>query len=255
MDDETFSNVYADDARAGAYAKLEFPGTYYLAYRDLPSIIGKHVRGTRALDFGCGTGRSTRFLRQLGFEVVGVDISDSMLARARARDPQGEYHLVPDGDLGGLGARAYDLAMCAFTFDNVPTMKKKVALFRGLKRLLRDGGRIVNLVSSPAIYVNEWLSFSTKAFPQNRNATSGDTVRIVMLDVEDARPVEDVIWTDHDYLAAYKQAGLAPIQIHRPLASPSEPFAWVSETTIAPWTIYVLGNGLASYTRSILKRK
>ncbi len=41
-----FSNVYDDKARADAYAKLEFPGTYYLAYRDLPAIIGEHVQGT-----------------------------------------------------------------------------------------------------------------------------------------------------------------------------------------------------------------
>ena len=34
-----FKNVYEDDIRADAYAGLEFPGTYYLAYRDLPEII------------------------------------------------------------------------------------------------------------------------------------------------------------------------------------------------------------------------
>ena len=48
-------NVYSDQRRAEAYAKLEFPGTYYLAYRDLPEIISKHVTGrTRAVDFGSG---------------------------------------------------------------------------------------------------------------------------------------------------------------------------------------------------------
>jgi hypothetical protein len=31
-----FRNVYEDSKRADAYAKMEFPGTYYLAYRDLP---------------------------------------------------------------------------------------------------------------------------------------------------------------------------------------------------------------------------
>ena len=53
-------NVYEDADRAEAYANLEFPGTYYLAYRDLPRIMSAHGRGTRAVDFGCGTGRSTR---------------------------------------------------------------------------------------------------------------------------------------------------------------------------------------------------
>ena len=50
--DTDFSNVYADSERADAYAELEFPGTYYLAYRDLPAIIAGQVTGRQALDFG-----------------------------------------------------------------------------------------------------------------------------------------------------------------------------------------------------------
>jgi ubiquinone/menaquinone biosynthesis C-methylase UbiE len=235
-----FSNVYDDRARAEAYAKLEFPGTYSLAFRDLPAIIGEHVRGKKAIDFGCGTGRSTRFLRGLGFDAVGVDISEPMLARARERDPEGEYRLVSGDALGGFASDTYDLVLSAFTFDNVATVEKKVALFQALKRLLKGGGRIVNLVSSPEIYVNEWASFSTKDFPENRTARSGGKVRIVMLDVEDRRPVEDILWTDQDYQDVYKRAGLLPIKTYRPLASGSDGNSWVSETTIAPWVIYVL---------------
>jgi ubiquinone/menaquinone biosynthesis C-methylase UbiE len=239
---ETFSNVYDDKTRAAAYAKLEFPGTYYLAFRDLPALIGEHVPGRKAIDFGCGTGRSTRFLRELGFDVTGVDISEPMLAQARERDPRGEYRFVPDGDLSALPADTSNLVLSAFTFDNIPTIEKKVALFRSLKRLLKRGGRIVNLVSSPDIYHNEWASFSTKNFPENRTAQSGEKVLIVMLDVEDRRPVEDILCSDEDYRQVYKAAGLIPIETHRPLGKQTEAYAWVSETTIAPWVIYVLGH-------------
>ncbi len=235
-----FSNVYDDHARSEAYAKLEFPGTYYLAFRDLPAIIGEHVRGAKAVDFGCGTGRSTRFLRELGFDVVGLDISEPMLVRARERDPRGEYRLVPDGDLGELEADTYDLVLSAFTFDNIPTMEKKVALFQSLRRCLKAGGRIVSLVSSPDIYVNEWASFSTKDYPENRNARCGDRVLIVMLDVEDRRPVEDIVWTDEGYRDVYERAGLKLIETRRPLAKENDGHEWVNETAIAPWTIYVL---------------
>ena len=66
-----FKNVYEDGEYSDAYSKLEFPNDYYLAYRDLPNIIGKHVIKTsrKAIDFGCGTGRSTRFLKKYGFEM------------------------------------------------------------------------------------------------------------------------------------------------------------------------------------------
>jgi ubiquinone/menaquinone biosynthesis C-methylase UbiE len=235
-----FTNVYNDQRRADAYAELEFPGTYYLAFRDLPALIRQHIQGTKAIDFGCGTGRSTRFLRGLGFDVIGVDISEHMLALARKRDPGGEYCLVSDDTLSELAGNTYDLVLSAFAFDNIATMDKKVALFQSFQSLLKPGGSIINLVSSAEIYVHEWASFSTKDFPENRTAQSGDKVLIVMLDVEDRRPVEDIFWTDQDYQEVYKRAGLRLLKTHRPLGYGTEPYSWVSEITISPWVIYVL---------------
>jgi SAM-dependent methyltransferase len=237
---EEFRNVYADAARAEAYAGLGYPGTYSLAFRDLPMLLRQHVRVGRALDFGCGAGRSSRFLASLGFDVVGVDVAEPMLLRARAADPRGDYRLVSDGDLDGIEAGSFDLVLCAFTFDNVPTLERKVQLFAQLRGCLAEGGRIVNLVSSPEIYRHEWASFSTKDFPENESARSGEIVRIVMLDVPDRRPVEDVLCTDDSYRDAYARAGLSVLETHRPLGRADEPFAWVAETTVSPWTIYVL---------------
>ncbi len=86
----TLKNCYEDTVRASAYARLEFPGTYFLAYRDLPALIDEHAQGARALDFGCGSGRSTRFLKSLGFHAVGLDISEDMIRNARALDADGD---------------------------------------------------------------------------------------------------------------------------------------------------------------------
>ncbi len=235
-----FSNVYDDAKRAEAYSKLEFPGTYYLAYRDLPNIISDHVKGTNALDFGCGTGRSTRFLRRLGFTAVGVDISEDMLKKAKELDPKGDYRLIEDSDLSQFKHKSFDLVLAAFTFDNIPTMRKKVIIFKGIRNLLKGQGRIVNLVSSPEIYTHEWASFSTKDFPENKQAKNGDKVRIIQADTEDKRPVVDIIWTPRYYQETYKKAGLVIVETYKPLAKTSEPYRWVNETRIAPWTIYVL---------------
>ena len=96
MDDRRrFVNVYDDELRARSYAELGFPGTYGLAFRDLPALFARQVSGRRALDFGCGTGRSTRFLRGLGLEAIGADVSPPMLERARQLDPAGDYRAVP----------------------------------------------------------------------------------------------------------------------------------------------------------------
>jgi len=235
-----FTNAYEDSRRAESYAKLEFPGTYYLAYRDLPQIISRHVRGKKAIDFGCGTGRSTRFLCGLGFETIGLDISKDMIDKAGEIDATGNYHLIEDNGLSTLEGNAFNLVLSVFTFDNVPTMEMKVRLLRELSGLLSREGRIVNLVSSPGIYTHEWASFTTRDFPENRDAKNGDKVRIIMTDVDDCRPVEDILWTDQAYREVYRRAGLELVGRYKPLAKKSEPFEWVNETRIAPWVIYIL---------------
>jgi SAM-dependent methyltransferase len=237
----TFENVYGDPRRAAAYARLEFPGTYYLAYRDLPEIIARHVTGKRALDFGCGTGRSARFLKKLGFDTVGVDIAEDMLKQARAQDGEGEYYLVSDGDLSQFPSGSFDLVLSAFTFDNIPTAASKVRNLKEIRRLLKPGGKLVNLVSSPEIYLYDWASFSTSDFPENKKAKSGDRVKIIMTDVDDHRPVVDIVWSDAAYRKNYEEAGLNVEQVHKPLARESEPFRWINETKIAPWVVYLLG--------------
>lgn len=235
-----FTNSYEDVTRADAYAKLEFPGTYYLAYRDLPEILSEHVRGTRALDFGCGTGRSTRYLRERGFAATGVDIAAQMVQNARAIDPLGDYRLVGEGDLRRFNDDTFDLVLSAFTFDNIPTMGTKVETFAEIKRVLKPDGRIINLVSSPEIYCHEWASFSTKDFPENKHAKCGDRVRIIVTDIEDKRPVEDVLWPDENYREVYRRAGLETVGYFEPLGKENEPFEWTNEKSIAPWVIYVL---------------
>ena len=225
---------------AEAYSKLEFSDTYHLAFRDLPQIYSAHVKGTVALDFGCGTGRSTRFLRALGFEAVGVDISPEMIAKAREIDLQGDYRLVPGDDMSSLPHKGFSLIQSAFTFDNVPGMDTKVRLFSDLRSLLKPDGILVSIVSAPEIYLNEWASFSTKDFPENRNAGPGDHVKIVTTGFEDQSPCVDILWPHSSYLEVYSQAGLEILEIHKPLAHGDEPYRWLSETHIAPWVIYAL---------------
>jgi SAM-dependent methyltransferase len=236
----SFFNVYDDTQRAKAYSTLEFPGTYYLAYRDLPGIIAKHIKGRVALDFGCGAGRSTRFLKRLGFEAIGIDISSSMIDLAQNADPSGIYRLIDDGDFSSFQPGHFDLVLAAFTFDNIPGVGKRRELLGGLRDLLNSAGHIIILGSTPEIYTHEWASFTTKDFPENHNAQSGDPVKIVMKDVADQRPVVDLLWLHADYLHLFATCEIDLVLHHTPLGREDEPYDWLNETSIAPWVIYVL---------------
>ena len=68
----------------------------------------------------------------------------------------------------------------------------------------------------------------------------GDSVRMVMLDVPDRRPVVDIVCSDAHYRELFEAVGLRVVDSLRPLATGAEQVQWVGETTIPPWTIYVL---------------
>jgi SAM-dependent methyltransferase len=237
----SFINTYADESYSASYSKIEFPGCYYLAYRDIPGIIRKYARTGRAVDFGCGAGRSTRFLQKLGFDVTGIDISESMIGNARELDPSGRYLAIKDGDFTGLPQNEFDLVLSMFTFDNIAGEGWRAELFRRLGNLLNDTGKIVCLDSTPEMYTNEWVSFSSRDFPENARAKSGDMVRVINMDSGDRRPCEDILWTDEDYRAGFQKAGLTLTGSEKVFAREDEPYPWINETKIAPWIIYIAG--------------
>jgi SAM-dependent methyltransferase len=92
-----------------------------------------------ALDAACGTGRHTAYLHELGHQVIGVDTSPAMLARARERLPEVCFH---EADLKRLPLpdNAVDTVVCALALTHVPELAPVLAEFA---RVLRPGGHLV----------------------------------------------------------------------------------------------------------------
>ena len=222
---------------ANEYDRLGIIDTYYLAYRDLPKIINKFVKGRRALDYGCGTGRSKRFLNGLGFQVIGVDIDEKMLNKAKENDPSGEYFLVESGNMNLFKNNNFDLILSMLTFDSVSSKKEMVKILKEMRRILKKAGVIINITSTPDLHSHNWASFITN-FPENRNTKSGDRVKI---NIRDTNIIAlDYVWGDSDFKDVFKKSGLNLIKTLKPLAKGNEPYKWVNETKIAPWFIYIL---------------
>lgn len=92
-----------------------------------------------ALDAACGTGRHTAYLAGLGHRVVGVDASAEMLAYARERLPEAEFHQAELTRIP-LPDDAVDTVVCALALSHVADLGAVLAEFA---RVLRPGGHLV----------------------------------------------------------------------------------------------------------------
>jgi SAM-dependent methyltransferase len=102
--------------------------------------------GSRVLDAGCGTGRVMRRLVELGYDCVGVDLDDSMLAEARAAAPELRWLR---GDLAALDlpasgvAEPFDLVVCAGNVVPLLAVGTEATTVAHLAAHVRAGGLLV----------------------------------------------------------------------------------------------------------------
>lgn len=106
---------------AGSYeAWYETPrGRKYDALeKDLIARLLGPARGGRLLDIGCGTGHFTRWFRELGWEVWGLDLQEQMLARAR--ELSGNQIVYRRGDATELpfADKSFDLCAMITTLES-----------------------------------------------------------------------------------------------------------------------------------------
>lgn len=116
------------------------------------------VTGERVLDIGCGAGASSLALAALvgaGGQVLGVDISEPLIGRARALAPLDTPALfqVADASSAELPEGAFEILFSRFgvMFFDVPT-----GAFAHMRRALRPGGRVAFVCwRGPA--ENDWV--------------------------------------------------------------------------------------------------
>jgi SAM-dependent methyltransferase len=105
-----------------------------------------------ALELGLGTGRIALPLAQRGVPVHGIEMSNAMVAKLRAK-PGGEEIGVTIGDFATTAAdRTFSVAYLVFnTILNLTTQAAQVACFRNVAAHLEPGGCFVIEVGVPEL--------------------------------------------------------------------------------------------------------
>jgi SAM-dependent methyltransferase len=106
----------------------------------------------RALEFGIGTGRIALPLARRGVQVHGIDMSEAMVAKLRAK-PGGDDIGVTIGDFATTTVEgSFSLVYLVYnTIMNLTTQEAQVACFRNAAAHLEPGGCFVIKVMIPEL--------------------------------------------------------------------------------------------------------
>jgi SAM-dependent methyltransferase len=144
-----------------------FPRHVAEHYIDKRTALVKELlpMGGLVLDVGCGTGQLGAAIASEGYDVFGVDLSSSMVAKARERGLSGTYAGVTTAL--PFAAESFDLALTVATLHHLETPRRVAETVGEMARVVKRGGFVVLWDHNPA---NPYWPILMKRVPQD----SGD---------------------------------------------------------------------------------
>ena len=92
------------------------------------------------MDIGCGLGRTTQPLADMGFEVIGIDVSAAMIKKGKAKFPAIDCRI---GDVCDLQFRdeAFEYAFFSFNgIDHIHPERRRIQALKEIHRVLKPRG-------------------------------------------------------------------------------------------------------------------
>jgi len=142
------------DQIANTYDRRYQQNDYSGVEAALTAFVGDRGKD-RVLEVGCGTGHWLQCLGGTRFRVAGLDVSDQMLAYARAQAPsaalvQGSAEHLP------WAGESFDRVFCINAFHH---FQNKVAFLAEAIRVLRPGGLMMTVGLDPHAGVDQWYVY------------------------------------------------------------------------------------------------
>lgn len=143
-------NAYADDL-----AYIHDQGYKEIA-RDAASRVIKELstlgcRSGTVVDIGCGSGLLAHALATAGYDVVGIDLSEAMIALARARVPGAQFRVESfvTATVPASVAVVASGEVLSYAFDSSNDNAARVDWFRRVYEALLPGGLLLFDIAGP----------------------------------------------------------------------------------------------------------
>lgn len=200
-----------------------------------------HNKATKILDIGCGTGRHAIELAMRGYKVVGIDLSESQLKRAREKAAQQKLEI----DFRKYDARKipfkgeFDLVimLCEGSFPLMETDEMNYRILKNAAKALKPGGKLI-FTTLNGLFP---LFHSVKEFLESEAKEGNATCDKNSFDLMTFRDINTTVFEDD--LGNKKE-----LQCNERYYVPSE-ITWLM-TTLKFKTIDIFGAKLGAFNRN-----
>jgi len=122
--------------------------------------------GGRLLEIGCGVGRMTRHLSRSFEHVTAIDISPTMISKAKALNAStgnARFEVSSGTDLGLQPDAHFDFVLSYIVFQHIPEANIVYCYVREAVRVLKPGGRFLFQVRNDPGYVPHYDTYDGAA--------------------------------------------------------------------------------------------
>ncbi|AZE47017.1 hypothetical protein C4K04_1325 [Pseudomonas chlororaphis] len=213
---DELASLYEDMAQWPFRRCMEIPNVF--------AVLG-NLAQCDVLDFGCGNGMYSRWMKQRGARrVVGYDVSDGMLHYARRREEKDRLGIEYTSRLDADHEGQFDLVLAVYVLPYASTQQELQAMCAMMARPLRPGGRLVALPIHPD-YVRDpsyYEPYGLRMTPDGPDVDGGRVRLDLCLPPYDAS-VTAYCWHKETLENAMQEAGFLPVQwVQHGLLSPHE---------------------------------
>jgi len=202
-----------------------------LGYSVVEELLGE-IGGKRILDYGCGSGKFSRRIRDLGAVVTAVDASANAIERARQKDKTNiDYRVVKNDDLSFLGLM--DEAVATFVFCTMQQDNQIRNIIQQIYDWLNPEGYLTILEPHPWALGYKFVSMRRE---RPKEIKRGIPIKVQLTGME--TPFYDYWRSIDDYVRILDETGFKVEVIKEPIVEncPNENF-WKDERIQPPLLI------------------
>ncbi|MBC8953650.1 class I SAM-dependent methyltransferase [Xenorhabdus sp. PB62.4] len=212
------------DEYAGLYEKMSsWPYRKELELPTLGNLLGD-LSGLSVLDFGCGPGAITRWLKGRKAKcIVGQDISEGMLNYARRREEKEKDDIKYISKVSEDYNEYFDVVLAVYVMPYAANHEELLKMSQTMARVLKPGGRLITLPIHPQFSADPeyYRPFGFRLIEEQPRA-DGSPIRLHICQTPYDINIQAYYWSHSTLENTLQQSGFHEIN-WKPLNIPANP--------------------------------